>query len=211
MDKSRVDYTLYLVTDSRLLSTDTLQQAVELACQNGVTLVQLREKGASSQELAAAARELKLVTNRYGVPLIVNDDPRAALEAGADGAHVGLDDMSVAEARTIMGNSGIVGASAHSVDEALRAQREGADYLGVGAMFGSSTKSNVTDTPVSTLRAIVDAVDIPCVAIGGVNAQNIPQLQGSGAVGVAVVSAIMAAPDIPAACQELRAAIARYL
>lgn len=201
------DYTCYLVTDRRLLASGTLEEAVASACRGGATLVQLREKGISREELAERARSMKEVTDSFGVGLIVNDDPVVARDVGALGVHVGRDDMGVREARAIVGNEKIVGASARTVADALRAQTEGADYLGIGAMASTSTKPDADVITVERLREIVAAVDIPCVAIGGISELTIPALKGLGLAGFAVVSAIMGADDIEAAARRIRSAI----
>ena len=201
------DYTCYLVTDSRLLKAGTLEDAVEAACRGGVTLVQLREKGASRDELAEKAHSIKRVTDSFGVGLIVNDDPVVARDVDALGVHVGKDDMGVREAREILGPEKVVGASARTVADALRAQADGADYLGIGAMASTSTKPDADVITIGRLREIIDAVDIPCVAIGGISEETIPPLLGIGLAGFAIVSAIMAAEDIESATRRIRSII----
>ena len=186
---------LYAVTDRAWVGRQTLCQQVEAALQGGVTCVQLREKHLDRDAFLAEAKQICALCRRYGVPFIVNDDLDVALACGADGVHVGQDDMPAAEVRRRAGRRLIVGVSAHTPEEARLAEAAGADYLGAGAVFGSATK---TDASLLT-------VHIPVVAIGGVNARNILQLQGSGAAGAAVVSGIFGAPDITAACRELRA------
>lgn len=196
---------LYAVTDRAWVGQQTLYEQVEAALQGGVTCVQLREKQLDRDAFLAEARDIRDLCRRYGVPFIINDDLDIAVACGADGVHVGQDDMPVEEVRRRVGDAMIVGVSAHNVEEALRAQAGGADYLGAGAVFGTSTKNNVTPLSFDTLRDICGAVDIPVVAIGGIGAKNIPLLRGSGVDGVAVVSAIFSAPDITSACWELRA------
>ena len=196
---------LYAVTDRAWVGRQTLCQQVEAALQGGVTCVQLREKHLDRDAFLAEARQLCALCRRYGVPFIVNDDLDIALACGADGVHVGQDDMPAAEVRRRAGRRLIVGVSAHTPEEARLAEAAGADYLGAGAVFGSATKTDASLLTPAGLQAVCAAVHIPVVAIGGVNAGNILQLQGSGAAGAAVVSGIFGAPDITAACRELRA------
>ena len=196
---------LYAVTDRTWLRGQTLRQQVEAALQGGVTCVQLREKTLDREAFIHLGRSIGCLCQRYGVPLIINDDLDVALACGADGVHVGQNDLPVEEVRRRVGDKMIVGVSAHNPEEARRAYEGGADYLGAGAVFGSQTKTNVTPLTHDTLRAICDAVPIPVVAIGGINRENLPQLAGTGVAGVAVVSGIFAAQDITAACRELRA------
>lgn len=202
-DKNRLR--LYAVTDRTWLRGQTLRQQVEAALQGGVTCVQLREKTLDRESFIHLGRSIGCLCQRYGVPLIINDDLDVALACGADGVHVGQDDLPVEEVRRRVGDKMIVGVSAHNPEEARRAYEGGADYLGAGAVFCSQTKTNVTPLPHDTLRAICDAVPIPVVAIGGINRENLPQLAGTGVAGVAVISGIFAAQDITAACRELRA------
>ena len=196
---------LYAVTDRAWVGRQTLCQQVEAALQGGVTCVQLREKHLDRDAFLAEARQLCALCRRYGVPFIVNDDLDVALACGAAGIHVGQDDMPAAEVRRRAGRRLIVGVSAHTPEEARLAEAAGADYLGAGAVFGSATKTDASLLTPAGLQAVCAAVHIPVVAIGGVNAGNILQLQGSGAAGAAVVSGIFGAPDITAACRELRA------
>ena len=196
---------LYAVTDRSWVGRQTLCQQVEAALQGGVTCVQLREKHLDRDAFLAEARQICALCRRYGVPFIVNDDLDVALACGADGIHVGQDDMPAAEVRRRAGRRLIVGVSAHTPEEARLAEAAGADYLGAGAVFGSATKTDASLLTPAGLQAVCAAVHIPVVAIGGVNAGNILQLQGSGAAGAAVVSGIFGAPDITAACRELRA------
>ena len=201
IDKSQL--LLYAVTDRAWLGGHTLAEQVSDAIDGGVTIVQLREKSMPRDELVAEAREIRALCHRRGIPFIINDDAELARLVGADGVHVGLDDLDIAAAREIIGEKGIIGASAHSVEEARAAERAGADYLGVGAVFGSSTKTNARPLALETLRDITAAVSIPVVAIGGVTRSNLPRLADSGIAGVALVSAIFAAADIKAECQAL--------
>lgn len=202
-DKDRLR--LYAVTDRAWLHGQTLEQQVEAALQGGVTCVQLREKQLDREEFIRLGRRIGAICRRYGVPLLINDDLEVALACDADGVHVGQDDLPVEEVRRRVGDKLIVGVSAHNPEEARRAYAGGADYLGAGAVFGSTTKTNVTALSHETLRAICDAVPIPVVAIGGITRENLPRLAGTGVAGVAVVSALFAADDITAASRELRA------
>lgn len=202
--KPVIDYTLYLVTDRDLMSTGTLVEAVEAACAGGVTLVQLREKHVTREEYETIARDVKRICDAYDVPLIINDNPEVAVAVGAAGVHVGQEDLEASRVRDIVGPDAIVGVSAASVAEARAAQAASADYLGVGAITPTATKPEAGVLTIDELREIVDCVDIPVVAIGGVNAQTIPSLAGLGLAGYSVVSAIIAAPDIEAASHELR-------
>lgn len=202
--KPVIDYTLYLVTDRDLMSTGTLVEAVEAACAGGVTLVQLREKHVTREEYETIARDVKRICDAYDVPLIINDSPEVAVAVGAAGVHVGQEDLEASRVRDIVGPDAIVGVSAASVAEARAAQAASADYLGVGAITPTATKPEAGVLTIDELREIVDCVDIPVVAIGGVNAQTIPSLAGLGLAGYSVVSAIIAAPDIEAASHELR-------
>lgn len=196
---------LYAVTDRTWLGKESLEEAVEAALRGGVTILQLREKQAPHEELVKTAMRLKPLCRRYGVPLIINDDVEAALEADADGVHVGQEDMAVAEARRILGPEKIIGASAHNREEALEAQRQGADYLGSGAVFGSSTKKDATTLSREELTAVCRAVSIPVTAIGGITEENCLELAGTGVSGIAVVSALFAAADKEEAAARLRA------
>lgn len=194
---------LYAVTDRAWLGERTLAACVEEALAGGATFVQLREKDAPQAEVVLRARALAPLCRAAGVPFVVNDDVEAARIAGADGVHVGQDDAACADARAKLGPDAIVGVSVQTVEQALAAQAAGADYLGVGAVFGTPTKPDAHEVGVAGLAAICAAVDIPVVAIGGLNARTVPSLAGTGADGAAVVSAIFAAEDIRAATKEL--------
>lgn len=207
MKLSPSDLRLYAITDRRALPAGvTLAQAVEAALDGGVTCLQLREKTASAGEILTLARTLLPLCRARKVPLLINDRVDIALAAGADGVHLGQDDLPLPEARALLGPDRILGATAHTVEEALRAQAEGADYLGVGAMFPTGTKTDTVPTSADTLKAICAAVSIPVVAIGGVNARNLPTLAGTGIAGAAVVSAIFSQSDLTAAARTLRTA-----
>ena len=196
---------LYAVTDRAWIGTQTLYQQVEAALKGGATCVQLREKELDEAAFLQEAKELCALCRRYGVPFIVNDNVDVAQACGADGVHVGQEDMKAGEVRRRVGEDMILGVSVHTVEEARRAVRDGADYLGLGAVFPTSTKTDVEQMSNETLRAICDAVDVPIVAIGGINRGNILKLAGSGVDGVALVSAIFSAEDIERTCRELRA------
>ena len=193
---------LYAVTE-RYPDRDFFVQ-IESALKGGITCLQLREKHLSKAEFIDEARIVKRLCEKYSVPLIINDDVEVALESASDGVHIGQDDGDVAEVRKIAGNRLIIGVSAHNVEEALAAEKAGADYLGCGAVFGSTTKSNVHVLPLETLKSITAAVKIPIVAIGGINENNMMRLAGSGIDGVAVISAIFGAVDVESKCQELK-------
>ena len=205
--KPQVDYTLYLVTDQDLMSTRTLEEAVEAACKGGVTLVQIREKHASDSDFLDVARRCKAVTDAYGVGLIINDNPQVAASVGAMGVHVGQDDTPVPEVRRIVGPDAIIGVSAHNVEEALKARQEGADYLGIGGITPTATKPEAAALSFDELDAIMAAFEGPCVAIGGVNAKTIPACKEHPFAGYAVVSAIIASPNIEQAASDLLALI----
>lgn len=203
MDR-KIDYTLYLVTDRELMSTENLETAVEEAIEGGVTMVQLREKSASSRKFYEQAVRIKEITGRYGVPLIVNDRIDIALAIGADGVHIGQSDLPAAVARKIIGRDMLLGVSASSVSEALQAQLDGADYLGVGAMFHTGTKKDAQIVSMEELKRIRQAVRVPIVAIGGINRENAASFREAKIDGLAVVSAIISQPDIKGAATELK-------
>lgn len=187
---------LYAVSDrSWLKEGESLAGVLEEMLEAGVTCVQLREKELDDSAFLTEARELAGLCRRYGVPLIINDRPDIAKEAGADGVHVGLSDMGIEKARAYLGDGFIIGGSAHNVQEALAAQAAGADYIGCGAVFGSSTKKDATNLALKELKAICGAVSIPAVAIGGISLDNVQSLKGSGIAGVAVISGLFAAED----------------
>lgn len=208
MKIERESLRLYAVTDGRWLpgkrkaSEELAAVTEELICA-GVTCVQLREKEKSDAELLEEALALKEVCRRRGVPLIINDRADIAEKAGADGVHVGLDDMEIAKARELLGDGYIIGASAHNAEEAIRAQEAGADYIGCGAVFGSATKTDATGLSLEELTKICASVRIPAVAIGGINAENIALLGKTGVCGAAVISALFAAEDKKGATAEL--------
>ena len=196
---------LYAVTDRTWLKGQTLPQQVEAALRGGATCVQLREKELPQSEFLKEALELKDLCRRFGAPLIINDNVEIALESGADGVHVGQHDMQAAQVREKIGPNRILGVSAQTVEQAILAEKNGADYLGVGAVFSTSTKEDAKPVSHETLKAICQAVSIPVCAIGGISKENILELSGSGVDGVALVSAIFSSPDIESTCRQLRA------
>lgn len=206
MDKKSVDYTLYLVTDRRQMSSVTVERSVELAIEGGASVVQLREKDCTSRAFYELALRVKNITAPRNVPLIINDRIDICLAADADGVHLGQKDLPCKEARKILGNDKIIGVSAALPEEASQAQADGADYLGVGAVFATGTKSDTRPVTPEIIREIRAAVTIPFVVIGGINAENIVQLYGLGINGAAVVSAVVAQSDVTAAARTMRKA-----
>ena len=196
---------LYAVTDRAWVGKQTLYEQVESALKGGVTCVQLREKNQSEEEFLREALEISSLCKKYDVPFIVNDNVKIAIECEATGVHVGQDDCEVSEVRKLVGDKMIVGVSAHDVEEAKKAVASGADYLGVGAVFSTSTKADTDVLSFETVKAISDAVDVPIVAIGGINRDNILKLEGTGVDGVAIVSGIFSSEDIEAECKTLKA------
>lgn len=202
--KPEADYTLYLVTDRELMSTSTLEEAVRQAIRGGATLVQLREKTASSLGFFQTAERLKKITDEAGVPLIINDRVDIALACGAAGVHIGQSDLPAKEVRRILGPDKLLGVSVSCLAEALCAREDGADYLGVGAMFATGTKTDASLVTQEELKKIRAGVDLPIVVIGGINQKTVPLFAGTGIDGIAVVSAVIAAEDISAAAAELK-------
>ena len=196
---------LYAVTDRAWVGKQSLYQQVEAALKGGVTCVQLREKELDEARFLQEARDICALCHQYKVPFIVNDNVDIAIACGADGVHVGQEDMEAVMVRRRVGDAMFLGVSAHTVEEARQAVRDGADYLGVGAVFPTNTKTDAGQMSNETLRAICGAVNVPIVAIGGINQNNIGKLAGSGVGGVALVSAIFSAKDIEGTCRELRA------
>lgn len=201
--KPEIDYTLYLVTDRDLMSTNTLEEAVEQAILGGCTLVQLREKAASSMEFYTNACKVKAVTDRYNVPLIINDRVDIALAVDAAGVHAGQSDLPAAVLKKILPDGKIIGVSANTVEDAIKAAEDGADYIGVGALYSTSTKTDANVISKERLMEIRRAVRLPMVGIGGINAGNAAELSDAGIEGIAVVSAIIAQKDIAAAAANL--------
>lgn len=194
---------LYAVTNSKLPSKLPLMEQVEAALKGGITCLQLREKDLDDEAFLARAIEMQKLCKRYNVPLIINDNVKVAIQSGASGIHVGQSDMPLSEVRKLVGENMIIGVSAHNVEEAKAAEAGGADYLGVGAIYATTTKPDATYVPVSELKRICKAVRIPVVAIGGMERQTIGKLSGTGVDGVAMVSAIFAADNIEQECRRL--------
>ena len=203
-DEIRKAMLLYAVTDQMWLKEgEALTDVVESVLQNGATFLQIREKDLAQDAFEAEAARLKALCAQHGVPFVVNDSVEIALKIDADGVHVGQSDIKGRDIRAIIGPDKILGISAGTVEEAVAAENAGADYIGVGAIFGTSTKKNARNMTMEQLKAIVSAVSIPVVAIGGIGAGNILQLCGSGVDGVAVVSAIFAAENPGKATADL--------
>lgn len=198
------DYTLYLVTDRQLMSCDSLTEAVEQAILGGCTMIQLREKELSSLEFYNQAVAVKQVTDKYHIPLIINDRIDIAMAVQATGVHIGQHDLSAAAVRKVIGENMLLGVSASSIAEAIQAQQDGADYLGVGAMFPTGTKTDADSVSMEELQKIRAAVSLPIVVIGGINKGNAGRFKPMGIDGMAVVSAIIAQSDIKAAAAELK-------
>lgn len=203
MCKAKVDYSLYLVTDRELLGERDLEDCIELAIQGGVTLVQLREKSVSTLKFLQLAIKVKEITSHYHIPLIINDRLDIAMAVDADGLHVGQDDLPMLKARELFPNK-IIGVSVSTLAEALIAQQQGADYLGVGAVFSTTTKTDAPEVSLDQLALIKKSVTIPVVAIGGINRTNLQQVMATGVDGVSVVSAILAQEDILKAATQLQ-------
>ena len=198
------DYTLYLVTDRQLMSCDSLTEAVEQAILGGCTMIQLREKELSSLEFYNQAVAVKQVTDKYHIPLIINDRIDIAMAVQATGVHIGQHDLPAAAVRKVIGENMLLGVSASSIAEAIQAQQDGADYLGVGAMFPTGTKTDADSVSMEELQKIRAAVSLPIVVIGGINKGNAGRFKPMGFDGLAVVSAIIAQSDIKAAAAELK-------
>ena len=195
---------LYAVTDRAWVGRQSLYEQVESALKGGATCVQLREKELDDEAFLDEAIRIRALCKQYGVPFFINDNVDIAVKCHADGIHVGQDDMEAGRVREIVGDDMMIGVSVHSVEEALEAVKNGADCLGVGAVFSTSTKSDADVLPMETLRDICAAVDIPVVAIGGIGKDNISSLAHTGVDGVALVSAVFSARDIESECRLLR-------
>lgn len=200
----KIDYSVYLVTDRDLMSTETLEEAVEEAIKGGCTLVQLREKDCSSLDFYNTAVNVKKITDKYNVPLLINDRLDIALAVDAAGVHVGQSDLPCSVVRKIIGEDKIIGVSAGNLKDALKAQEDGADYLGVGAMYATGTKKDAKHTSMDELKKIRENVSIPIVVIGGINKERINDFEGIGIDGLAIVSAIIAQKDIRKATEEIK-------
>lgn len=194
---------LYAITDSSWLNGKTLPEAVEEAILGGATFIQLREKNLNYEEFLKIAIEVKSVTDKYNIPFVINDNVDVAVQVDADGAHIGQSDEEINIAREKLGNKKIIGLSARTVEEAVKAEENGADYIGVGAIFNTSTKHDANNVSIETLKQICKTVKIPVVAIGGISKDNVHELRGTGIAGISVVSAIFAQDNIKYATTEL--------
>ena len=206
MKLDKKDLLLYAVTDRYWLNGRTLYEVVKESLDGGVTFLQLREKKLDEEHFLEEAKELQKLCKEYKVPFIINDNVDIAVEIGADGVHVGQSDMEAGDVRAKLGEDKIVGVSAQTVEQALLAQERGADYLGVGAVFPTSSKDDAVEVDHEMVKAICEAVDIPVIAIGGITKDNVQELSGCGLCGIAVISAIFAKPDIKKTTEELKAA-----
>ena len=204
MIKEDIDYSVYLVTDSRDKTEEEFLVIIEEAIKGGTSIVQLREKTASTKDFYELALKVKEITSRYDVPLLINDRIDIALAIDSEGVHIGQDDMPADIARAIIGDEKILGVSASTVDEAVKAQKDGADYIGSGAVFPTSTKDDADSVSKDELKEIVNSIDIPIVAIGGITLENAQELKDTGISGFSVVSAIMSAKDPQVASKKLK-------
>jgi thiamine-phosphate pyrophosphorylase len=205
MKCDKKDLLLYAVTDRSWLNGETLYSQVEKTLEGGTTFVQLREKELDEEHFLEEAKEIKELCRKYHVPFVINDNVDIALAMDADGVHVGQSDMEAGDVRAKLGPDKIIGVSAQTVEQALLAQKRGADYLGVGAVFHTGSKADAKDVSHETLKEICEAVDIPVIAIGGISKNNVMELAGSGICGIAVISAIFAQNDIKSATEQLKA------
>lgn len=199
------DLSLYLVTDRHCLRGRDFYEAVEEALRAGVTLLQLREKELGMEELLAEGKKVKALCRKYHVPFLVDDNVEAAKILGADGVHLGQEDEAIQKARAVLGQEAIIGISAHNLEEALEAQAQGADYLGVGALYPTGSKKDASVLPPGRFREIIQAVQIPVVGIGGIHEAQLDQVMDQGAAGCAMISAILGAEDITAAVVRMKA------
>ena len=211
MRSDKKDLLLYAVTDRHWLSGRKLSDVVKESLEGGVTFVQLREKELDEETFLKEAKELKELCRQYNVPFVINDNVELAKKIDADGVHVGQNDMEAGDVRAMLGPDKIIGVSAQTVEQAILAEKRGADYLGVGAVFKTGSKADADDVSFETLKAICDAVSIPVIAIGGITLENVKELSGSGICGIAVISAIYAAGDIKKAAEDLKAETIRAL
>lgn len=201
---NRKDLQLYAITDRHWLNGRKLSEQVRECLEGGATILQIREKNLPYNEFLEEAKELKDICKEYGVPFIVNDNIDIAAKIKADGVHVGQEDMDAKKVRDLLGENAILGVSASTVEEALKAEKDGADYLGVGAVFPTYTKNDADSVTFETLKEICESVSIPVVAIGGINDKNILKLKGSKIAGVSVISAIFASDDITFVTKRLK-------
>ena len=203
MNVDKKDLLLYAVTDRHWLNGRTLYSVVKESLDGGVTFLQLREKELDEVHFLEEAKELQQLCREYQVPFIVNDNVDIAISMNADGVHVGQSDMEAGDVRAKLGPDKIIGVSAQTVEQAVLAEKHGADYLGVGAVFPTGSKDDADDVSYETLKAICEAVSIPVIAIGGITQENVKELAGSGICGIAVISAIYAQQDIRKASEDL--------
>lgn len=208
---SKKELMLYAVTDRRWLGDETLYDQVKKALDGGATFVQLREKKLDREDFLAEALEIQKLCKKYGVPFVINDEVSIAKDIDADGVHVGQSDMEAMDVRKVLGPDKILGVSAQTVEQAIIAEKHGADYLGVGAVFATGSKDDADDVSHETLKAICEAVSIPVIAIGGITKDNVSELAGSGICGVAVISAIFGQNDIKKATEDLKASVEKML
>ena len=208
---SEKELLLYAVTDRHWLGEKTLYDQVKKALDGGATFVQLREKNLDREDFLAEAKEIQKLCKEYGVPFVINDEVSIAKDIDADGVHVGQSDMEAMDVRKILGPDKILGVSAQTVEQAIIAEKHGADYLGVGAVFTTGSKDDADDVSHETLKAICEAVSIPVIAIGGITKDNVAELAGSGICGVAVISAIFGQKDIQKATEELKFSVENML
>ena len=204
MNFTKKSLRLYAVTDRSWLHGETLYEQVEKALKGGATFIQLREKELDEEHFMEEAVALKELCHKYHVPFVINDNVRIAKDMDADGVHVGQSDMEADDVRKILGEDKILGVSAQTVEQAVLAEKNGADYLGVGAVFHTGTKKDANSISHETVKQICEAVNIPVIAIGGISRENVMELQGTGICGIAVVSAIFAAKNITEATKELK-------
>lgn len=208
---SKKELMLYAVTDRHWLGEETLYDQVKKALDGGATFVQLREKKLDREDFLAEALEIQKLCKKYGVPFVINDEVSIAKDIDADGVHVGQSDMEAMDVRKVLGPDKILGVSAQTVEQAIIAEKHGADYLGVGAVFATGSKDDADDVSHETLKAICEAVSIPVIAIGGITKYNVSELAGSGICGVAVISAIFGQNDIKKATEDLKASVEKML
>lgn len=211
MNCTKESLLLYAVTDRHWLNGRTLIDQVREAIDGGATFIQLREKELDEERFEQEAREIGALCRERHIPFVLDDNVMLAKKVGADGVHVGQSDMEAGNVRSLIGPDRILGVSAQTVEQAIRAEQAGADYLGVGAVFPTGSKDDATEVSYDTVKAIVEAVSIPVIAIGGITKDNVGELSGTGIAGVAVISAIFAKEDIPEATAELKTAVERMV
>lgn len=209
--KNKVDYSLYVVTDRNLMSCESVEESVEKAILGGAGIIQLREKGLTSRQFYETALKVKEICKRLGAVFVINDRMDIAMAVDADGVHLGQKDLPVDVARKILGKDKLIGASTATVEEAKEAERLGADYIGVGAMFSTGTKKDTRSVTPELLKEICSAVNIPAVAIGGLNLERVKVLKGTGVRGAAVVSAVVAKEDIKKAAEDMKREILKNI